>query len=204
MHAAAVVLGHTNNPLASDGAAEAVGFFIVQWVIMLGGAAVHVAVRRRRVGRQPGDAVKLLLLWVLVFGGFWVAYGGVMHASGLSDQMAESIGYAPSMFQWEVGWADIAVGVLGMGCAWRTLRDHWMTAAVVAISVSFFGDGIGHIMQWVSNDNTAPDNVWAIPSDFAQPLLAIVLLLAYRRAFGFREAHRSTLEIDTVEASPSS
>ena len=57
-----------------------------------------------------------------------------------------------------------------------------MTAAVVALlAIYFAGDGIGHIMQW-SAHNTAPDNIWAIPSDFVQPAVALVLLFLYRRS----------------------
>jgi hypothetical protein len=36
-------------------------------------------------------------------------------------------------------------------------------------------------MQWTVHDNTAPNNVWAIPSDILGPLLAVMLLVAYRR-----------------------
>lgn len=175
------IFASANNPSASGGDAEAIGFFVIQWVVILGGAAIHFLVDRRRHGHREGRSVELPLLWVLVFGGAWSIYSGAMHASGMSDQLAESIGYAPSMFQWEVGWGDIALGVLGVGCAWVALRGHWMTAAVVVLAVQFGGDAIGHIMQWTANDNTAPDNVWAIPSDIAQPLLAIILLFAYRR-----------------------
>ncbi len=78
-----------------------------------------------------------------------------------------------------VGWADVAIGVLGIGCAWR--RDGWLTAAVVVLAICYWGDAIGHIMQYTVHDNTAPDNVWAIPSDIIGPLLAVVLLIAYRR-----------------------
>lgn len=34
------------------------------------------------------------------------------------------------MFPWEVGWGDIALGVLGVGCAWKKVRGQWMTAAM--------------------------------------------------------------------------
>ncbi len=32
---------------------------------------------------------------------------------------------------------------------------------------------IGYIMQYTVHDNTAPNNVWAIPSDILGPLLAV-------------------------------
>lgn len=46
-----------------------------------------------------------------------------------------------------------------------------MAAAVVVLAIYFAGDGIGHIMQWSAHQNTAPENIWAIPSDFVQPAL---------------------------------
>ena len=84
------------------------------------------------------------------------------------------------MFQWEVGWGDLALSVLLVGCAWPRLRGQWMTAAVVVLTIQYGGDAIGHVMEYVAHDNTAPDNVWAIPSDFLQPIVAIVLLFIYR------------------------
>jgi hypothetical protein len=52
---------------------------------------------------------------------------------------------------------------------------------VVALAISFGGDAVGHLMQLVVHDNRAPANVWSLPSDVLQPLLAIGLLVAYRR-----------------------
>lgn len=176
-----LVLAKVNNATGSGSNAEAITYFAIQWVVVAVGFAVHLLLDRRRHGHRAGRAVELLLLWVLVFGGAWAVYGGLGHISGMSDQLAESIGYAPSMFQWEVGWGDIALGVLGIGCAWKRLRGQWMTAAVVVLAVQYGGDAIGHVMQWTANDNTAPDNVWAIPSDVLQPLLAAGLLWAHRR-----------------------
>ncbi|HEY2766048.1 MAG TPA: DUF6790 family protein [Pseudonocardiaceae bacterium] len=39
-----------------------------------------------------------------------------------------------SMFQWELGRADIAFGVLGVACAWRLNPGGWLTATVVGTS----------------------------------------------------------------------
>ena len=189
------LLASTNNPTASGSNGEAVAFFAVQWLILIVGAAIHIAVDRRRHGHRAGRTVELALLWVMVFGGAWAVWGGALHASGQSNQLATSIGYAPSMFQWEVGWGDIALGVLGIGCAWIALRGQWLTAAIVVLAVQYGGDAIGHVMQWVSHNNTAPDNVWAIPSDVVAPALAIVLLIAYRRGRG-----RLYADVDRIES----
>lgn len=156
------------------------GFFITPYILCAIGWIVHTLVDRHADRRTSHRVVELALLWVLVFFGAWSIYGGIVHLTGMSGQVASQIGYAPSMFQWEVGWGDIAVGVVGVGCAWRMLRDNWMTAAVVVLVISYGGDAIGHIMEYVAHDNTAGDNVWAIPGDIVQPLIALILLIVYR------------------------
>lgn len=156
-------------------------YFTAIWLTMIIGWLIHVFVDRHPDRRTSHRVIELALLWVLVGGGAWNILGGLGHIGPQSDAVARGIGYTQSMFQWEVGWGDIAVGVLGIACAWRRLRGTWLTAAVVALAISFWGDAIGHIMQLVAHDNHAPNNVWAIPSDILLPLLAIILLVYYRR-----------------------
>jgi hypothetical protein len=172
------------NPTGSENYAAAAGWFIFQWILLLGAATIHVIVDHRRhpEHRHGGRIAELYLVWILAFGGFWAILSGIGHISGQSEELAESIGYTQSMFQWEVGWADIGIGVLGIVCIKK--RDAWMTAAVVMLAISYFGDAIGHIVQWAKHSNTEPDNVWAIPSDILGPLAAILLLLYVRRVAG--------------------
>lgn len=150
-------------------------------LVLLVGAVVQARVTHAHRHRT----IELLLVWWVVGNGVLSALGGVMHLGPNSTDLAEQIGYEPSMFQWEVGWGDIAVGLLGVGVLWR--RDSWIEAAVLAWTVSYWGDTIGHVMQWVEHDNTEPDNIGVIPGDVLAPLLAIGLLIAYRRS-----AHRET------------
>ncbi len=67
-----------------------------------------------------------------------------------------------------------------------------MTAAVVTLVIMYWGDAIGHVMELVAHDNQAPSNVWAIPSDVLQPLLAAILLVLYRRGQPAVESVAST------------
>ena len=154
-------------------------FFAIPWVITFVGWGTHVALDKSPDRRTPRRVVELLLLWLLVFGGIWALVAALGHLGPNSGEIAEGIGYAPSMFQWEVGWADAAIGVLGIGCIW--MRDQWLTAAVVTLSICYLGDAIGHVMQYTVHDNTATNNVWAIPSDILGPVLAIGLLITLRR-----------------------
>jgi uncharacterized membrane protein YsdA (DUF1294 family) len=175
-------VGTTHDLAASTSTAAGVSFFALFWIILIVGFLIHWLVDRHRHGHHPRRVIELGLLWVVAFGGLWTLLGGISHISGQSHHLATSIGYAPSMFQWEVGWADIAVGFLGLACVRKSLRGQWMTAAVVVLAIYFAGDGIGHIMQWSAHHNTAPDNIWAIPSDFLQPAVGIILLMLYRRS----------------------
>jgi hypothetical protein len=157
-------------------------FFLVPWLVLVIGVVANVLLDRHPQRRTSARMVEIALLWTVVWFGVWGLFGVLGHIGPNSAEIASSIGYAPSMFQWEVGFGDLALCVLGIAAFW--FRDRWLTAAVVALAVSYWGDAIGHVMQYVSHDNTAPDNVWAIPSDIAQPLLGLILLVLYRRGLG--------------------
>jgi hypothetical protein len=168
----------------SSSGAAGLWFYAVFWVVLVLGFLIHWLADRPRPGRGPHRMAELMLLWVVVFGGVWTILGGLSLIDGQSHQAAISTGYAPSMYQWEVGWADIAIGVLGVACARKALRGQWMTAAVTVLAISFGGDAIGHVMQWGIHSNTTPVNVWAIPQDIVQAGLAVLLLAGYRRLEG--------------------
>jgi len=69
---------------ATDSSGVAGAFFIVQWVLILGGATSHVLVDRHRhrwtggpVDRWTGGrVVELYLQWILAAGGAWAVFGG--------------------------------------------------------------------------------------------------------------------------------
>lgn len=158
------------------------GFFAVQWTALVVGFAAHVLLDRSPMRRTAGRVFELAALWMLVGMGVFNLWGGFGHVGPTSDEVAASIGYTQSMFQWEIGWADIALGVLGVLCARHAHRGQWTNATLVALTVSFYGDGIGHIMQWLGHANLAPNNVWAIPTCFLVPALsALFVVLARRR-----------------------
>ncbi|MBX7159261.1 MAG: hypothetical protein K1X95_03135 [Acidimicrobiia bacterium] len=171
-------------------------FFFVQTVVILVGAVLHILLDRKPNRHTKRRTVELLLIWFVAAGGVMAILGGIGHVGPDSAGVAAGIGYEPSMFQWEVGWADIAIGVAGFVCIWK--RDSWMTCAVVVLAISYGGDAIGHVMQYVAHANTAPNNVWAIPSDIMQPLLVVGLLVAYRM-LSRREAAAAT-EAEGAEA----
>jgi hypothetical protein len=151
-------------------------YFFLPFAIAAIGALIHV----RREHATGARALELWLVWWIVTSGVVALFGGIAHIGPGSDSVAEGIGYTQSMFQWEVGWYDLGIAVLMVGCAWK--RDAWMTAAIVMWSIGYLGDAIGHAMQWIAHDNTAPSNTWALPADIVGPVVAIALLVALDRA----------------------
>ncbi len=142
------------------------------------GFLAHLLVRRhRRSARQNLD---LLLLWL-----FGVTVGAVGLFAGLghttfAQQTAAQTGFpANNPFQWEVGWTDIAIGVLGLICLFR--RDFWWPTAIVN-AVFLWGATWGHIYQLVVHGNHHPGNSGPVLyADVLVPLLILVLLAVRSR-----------------------
>jgi hypothetical protein len=88
-----------------------------------------------------------------------------------------------SPFQFEVGMADLAIGVTACIAFWRDL--NFKAAAVSVASIFLFGDAIGHVRQMLVAGNFAPGNA-GVPFyiDVICPLFAIALLIAAKRSEG--------------------
>jgi hypothetical protein len=153
--------------------------FIVFAAISLIGAAIHL--HRDKQPRTTARTLEIFFVWWMVVGiGIGSIFGAMFHFFDGPDT-AKNIGFTngDGGFQTEVGFADLAIGILGVLCAW--FRDRFMLAAVVAVSVAYLGDGYGHLHQAAIHDNHAQDNtgltLWA---DFIFPLVAMGL-------YGLRE-----------------
>jgi hypothetical protein len=138
-------------------------------------ALVLAAVRRDREA-----AAERFLSWVLLLPigatGLWAALFHIFFP-GLA---AAHIGWQPSPFQFEVGMADLAIGVTA-GLAFR--RDlGFKAASVSAASVFLLGDAVGHVHQMLAAGNFAPGNA-GVPffMDVICPVLAITLLVLAQR-----------------------
>ena len=106
--------------------------------------------------RDRCPAARRFLDWQLLLpvgvGGLWA---GLFHV--FAPQIAaESIGWAVSPFQFEIGVADIAIGLVAIASFWCSLSFQ---SAVVAYIVLFFaGVAIGHVRQAVEAHDFAADN----------------------------------------------
>ena len=79
--------------------------------------------------------------------------------------------------------ADIAIGVIAVMCAW--FRGNFILAVLVAITISWWGDGYGHIHQAIEYDNHDPDNTGVVLyADWILPAVGWLLYFLYVRAGG--------------------
>lgn len=151
--------------------------FLVFAAIALIGAAIHA--HRERGSHDAARTIEIFLVWWLVVGfGIPCILGAMLHLFD-GPAMAREIGYTngDGGFQTEVGFGDLAIGVLGILCA--RFRDNFLLAAVIALSISYLGDAYGHIHQATVHDNHDPDNTGPLLwSDFLTPLVAIGLYVA--------------------------
>jgi len=93
---------------------------------------------------------------------------------------AEGIGWSNSPFQWEVGIANAVVGVLWL-LSLKASRQFRL-ATVIAASVWFWGDAVGHVNQMVVAGNFAPGNAgpwfW---TDVVGPIAIIFIHVCNRK-----------------------
>ncbi|MGZ8693656.1 MAG: DUF6790 family protein [Gaiellaceae bacterium] len=142
-------------------------------------AALHVRLDAGAKDRLRKAEVYLVYLFVL----------GVA-ASGLSgffghvfapDAVAESIGWPKgSPFQQEMGYANLALGVLGLIAAGR--RDGFREATVIAVTIVGVGATVVHVTDIVQDGNLAAGNSLQNVGNLLKPALLIAVLIVSRRS----------------------
>src|SRR5271165_4426970 len=127
-------------------------FFVL---VAIAVASIHLAVSPTR--RASGAAIAgtyLIYLFVIYVGlmGLLTAYAHVFRPV----QTSASIGWSTSPYEYEVGMADLTVGVLGVLCLW--FRGNFWLATSIANAVWLLGDAVGHLRELVLNNNHAANN----------------------------------------------
>ncbi len=111
----------------------------------------HIMVRIRYV-----SFYEIVYRWIALFAlGFTCLYAAYMHVA-YPDIAAAAIGWATSPFQFEVGMADLAIGLLGV-FSFRASYGFRL-ATVIASMVFMWGDAVGHLNQMMINNNFTPGN----------------------------------------------
>jgi hypothetical protein len=124
-------------------------FFVVLAVV---GASMHLAFSPKR----RSVAIETYLLY------FLVVYVGVMGVTTSVFHVffpvwtSASIGWSTSPYEYEVGIADLTIGLLGILCVW--FRGNFWLATAIANFVWLEGDAVGHIRQMAQYNNHAQNN----------------------------------------------
>ena len=126
-----------------------------------------------------------ILAYILLFNvGFQGILAGFMHwYSPAADKIAQKIGWqAGSPFQKEVAAADAAFGVLGVLAFF--IRDNFLVATVIGVSIMLFFMGIGHVLDIKENRNISPYNAGSVVYfDLLLPIAMIVLLVLWKTGY---------------------
>lgn len=142
-------------------------------------AALHVRLDTSVKDRLWKAEVYLIYLFMVGVG-----------ASGLSgffghvftpDAVAESIDWPKgSPFQQEMGFANLALGVLGIIAAGR--RDGFREATVIAVTIVGVGATVVHAIDIAQEGNLAPGNSVQGVANLLKPALLIPMLIVSRRS----------------------
>ncbi len=142
-------------------------------------ALAYLAIDPSSRTRERRLEVFLLLIFGLSVG--TNGLGGFVGHVFASDMVAESIGWPKdSPFQQEMGFANLAVGLLGLVA--MTRRDGFREATAIAITTISVGATIVHLMDILETGNLAPGNTIQNLNNLLRPGLVVVFLYLARRA----------------------
>jgi hypothetical protein len=154
-------------------------FQVIFAVLALVAASIQVAFSSR--SRSSGSSIARTFLLYLLF--IYVGLMGLLTAYAHVFRPAEtsaSIGWSTSPYEYEVGMADLTVGVLGILCA-RFAGDFWLATAI-ANAVWLLGDAVGHIHQMRVYGNHAANNSGIfLVAEIITPLVILFLAIYCRR-----------------------
>jgi len=143
-------------------------------------ASVHIASsQQRRNSRAAIAGTYLLYLFFFYVGlmGLLTAYAHVFRPV----ETSASIGWSTSPYEYEVGMADLTVGVLGVLCM-KFRGDFWLATAI-ANAVWLLGDAVGHIRQMTLYNNHASNNSGIfLFTEITMPILILCLTLYHRHS----------------------
>jgi hypothetical protein len=158
--------------------------FLVNFSLVMLILAVTIALALSRLWRGAGVSglAKEMFRWVsLLAAGLVGLYAAVAHVFFPASSAAH-IGWQPSPFQFEVGMADLAMGVLGV-LAFRAGLG-FRTATTILVTICLWGDAVGHVRQMIVESNFAPGNAgpWFWTDVLVPPIMLASLASLYRQS----------------------
>jgi hypothetical protein len=134
--------------------------------------------------KSRGNSVSIAATYLLHFLFIYVGLMGIFTAWAHVFQpvrTSASIGWATSPYEYEVGMADLTVGVLGVLCAW--FRGNFWMATAIANAVWLLGDAIGHVRELTLHGNHAENNSGVfLGFEIAVPVILLTLAVYTRRS----------------------
>ena len=128
-------------------------------------------------GERVGDWQFELLQNGVIYMIGWAGIGAGISHLFFGRKISASIGWAPSPYELEVGFADLAMGIGGvMAGSYGT--QYWL-AMIVVSSVFRIGCGIGHVRQMFQERDFAPNNTTVLFTNFAVPAFLILTYVAW-------------------------
>lgn len=147
---------------------------ILLWVaaLLFWGIAVWRAPRPILQGFVIDRLLRYLFIFPLGLLGLWAFVGHVF----FPVRAAADIGWNPSPFQFEVGYANLGLGLASLYAAYTTFYAR--VAVAIAASCFLIGAGIGHVHDIVEFGNLTSGNAGPIlVTDFLTPMAVLALLL---------------------------
>lgn len=148
-------------------------FFIILAIIA---ASIHLAVSRPARSTRRSIAATYLLYLLVIYVGFMGILSAYAHVFR-PLQTSASIGWSTSPYEYEVGMADLTIGVLGILCIW--IRGKFWLATAIANAVWLLGDAIGHTRQLlIANNHAANNSGLFLIAEFITPVIILALAIS--------------------------
>lgn len=149
-------------------------------LIFLTLALIASFIHLSRVKKRAHTKVVEIVLMYLIF--FNIGAQGVFAAMGhifMANQIATEIGWPTgSPFQFEVGVANLGLGIAGLLALWFR-KTYWM-GVVIANTIFIYGAAYGHFVQMAKGDMSPYNSgVFLYVGDILIPTLTLILLVAY-------------------------
>jgi len=147
-------------------------------VAALVGATIHLGCSRKRRSGTGMIVGTYLIYFLFIYVGLLGLFTAYFHVFE-PNRASASIGWAPSPFEYEVGMADLTMGVLGVLCiVFR--REFWLATAI-GNAVWFLGDAVGHVREMTLHNNHAENNAGIfLVFEFAVPILMLGMVFYHR------------------------
>jgi hypothetical protein len=108
------------------------------------------------VVKQPAMFSERLLRWMLLLSvGVEETWAGLFHIF-FPQTAASSIGWTVSPFQFEIGVADVAIGLTAIASFWRP--PSFRAATISYVTLFYAGVAIGHVREAVAAGNFSENN----------------------------------------------